>query len=40
MFDRNIRSKSAQLIQLFEEHQLIQSRYKVVSTKTFYQANK
>lgn len=29
-----------QLIQLFEEHQLIESTYKVVSTKTLYQTNK
>jgi len=29
-----------QLIQLFEEHQLIESTYKVGSTKTLYQTNK
>ena len=29
-----------QLIQLFEEHELIESTYKVVSTKTVYQTNK
>ena len=29
-----------QFIQFFEEHELIESTYKVVSTKTVYQTNK
>ena len=36
----NIKKYFIQLIQLFEEHQLIESTYKVVSTKTVYQTNK
>jgi len=36
----NIKRYFIQLMQIFEEHQLIESSYQVVSTKTVYQTNK